>query len=114
MCSCLCFGTAWVAGAASAVLARPRIWESEGNGKLSFVITPLSGGGAGGVVMRLLMCTDLLSIFPKARAVACTYPVRKTLHPARALRKKPVLGPLEVGKAQLKGLLPLIIREAKL
>lgn len=105
-----------MAGAASAVLARPRIWESEGNGKLSFVITPLSGGGAGGLVIRLLLvvCTDLLSIFPKAHAVVCMYPVRKTLHPARAPRKKPVLGPLEVGKAQLKGLLPLIIREAKL
>lgn len=40
MCSCLCFGTAWVAGAASAVLAGSEIWESEGNGKLSLMITP--------------------------------------------------------------------------
>lgn len=40
MCSCLCFGTAWVAGAASAVLAGSEIWELEGNGKLSLVITP--------------------------------------------------------------------------
>jgi len=39
---CLCFGTAWAAGAASAVLARSRAWELEGDCKLSH---PFQGEG---------------------------------------------------------------------
>jgi len=56
-------------------------------------------GDEAGRRLLLVVCTDLLSFFPVASAVACVYPVRKIFHPARI---KPALRPFGVVKHSLR------------